>query len=296
MRTLSEIGDSEALALRFVDRIILLVEGPGDVNGFRRLAGPGMLVDFEIKLPLENQGGCTAVQQRVRKERDANNNLKVFGLLDGEAAAGLGAVTDLLTAEQPMFQTSRPDHEGLIFLAGHEFENLFFAHVDVCAVLANHCRLSRMDDGEPDRLSDRLLDLTSRFFGAAMFKYTSLDAAVGQYSAKILNTWFFGSEPDLKSILVRAKSEVVRVGGNWTTFVRQLFALTRVLRAHVATLPSDPAARKARLLRLADGKALLAHLRASVGAGPEIEGHLMRDLVASGFAPFFRQEVRRLTS
>lgn len=295
MRRLSEVGDPEALANRFLDRIILLVEGPGDVNGFRHLAGPDMLVDFEIKLPLEGQGGCGAVQQRVRKERDENDNKKVFGLLDGEAAAGLGAVAELLTCEEAMFQTGRADHEGLIFLSGHEFENLFFAHVDVCAVLASHCKLSRLDDGLSAKLSSNLIELTTRFFGAAMFKYTSLDAAYGNLGVKILDTWFFGTEPDRKAILQKAKSEVIQLGGDWPTFVAQLFAITRVLRTHVSTLPKDPATRRARLLRLADGKALLTHLRKVVSVGDQIEGHLLRDLIAAPYAEAFRSEVRRRT-
>lgn len=295
MRSLVEAGDSQALANRFLDRIILMVEGPGDVNGFRKLAGPAMLADYEFKLPLENEGGCTAVQLRVRKERDENGNKKVFGLLDGESAAGLGAVVDLLRCEEPMFETGRAEHDGLIFLSGHEFENLFFAHVDVCAVLAAHCRLSGMDDATPARLSDQLEDLTRRFFGAAMFKYTSLDAAVGKLGVKIMNTWFFGSEPDLKSILCKAKAEVVRLGGDWPTFLGQLFAITRILRAHILSLPPNPADRRHRLLRLADGKAILHYLRTGMSAGQEVEGHLMRELLGSAYPETFRAGLRQRT-
>lgn len=295
MKPLAETGDNHALALRFLDRFIFLVEGPGDLAGFRRIAGPGMLADFEFKLPLEKEGGCTAVHKRVRQERDENGNTKVFGLLDGEAAAGLGAVGELLRCDEPMFETSRADHAGLIFLSGHEFENLFFAYGDVCDVLAAHCRLSRSDDGS-EHLSDRLEDLTRRFFGAAMFKYTALDAAVGTCGAKILNTWFFGSERTTTDILRKARSEVLRLKGDWPTFLKQLFVVTRTLRQHVAGLPKDPTKRRERMLRLADGKALLSHLRSVVGAGQEVEGHLIRELLKTSYPEIFQAELRRRTA
>lgn len=295
MTPLAEAGDNQALANRFLDRIILLVEGPGDVEGFRRIAGPRMLVNYEFKLPLENQGGWVAVQTRVRQERGDNGNTKVFGILDGEAAAGLGAVGELLRCDDPMFETGKADHDGLIFLSGHEFENLFFAYVDVCEILAWHCRLSRMNDEGSSKLSDDLADLTRRFFGAAMFKYTSLDAAVGTQGTKILNTRFFGSETSMIDILRKARSEVERLGGDWPTFLERLFVVTRVLRTHVAGLPKDAGKRRERLLRLADGKVLLSHLRSTVGAGQEVEGHLMRDLLRSEYPPIFQAELRRRT-
>lgn len=296
MRSLQDIGDSEALANRFVDRIVLFVEGPGDVQAYTRIAGPGMLADFEIKLPLEDEGGWAAVQKRVRTERDENGNRKVFGLLDGESAAGLGAAKFLLRCEEPMFQCSDPELEGLIFLSGHELENLFFAYTDVSSILASHCKIRSMTDDRPARLSVGLADLTRRFFGAAMFKYTSLEAAVGTQGVKIMNTWFFGSEPNLKSILVRAKAEVERLGGDWSAFVDKLFGLTRTLREHVATIASDENDRERRLVRLADGKSLLIHLRKVVEVRDDVEGHLLTALLKGPYPGIFQDEVRRRTA
>lgn len=125
MPSLRELGDSNAVENKYVDRIVFYVEGEDDSNLFRVYLLKPYLPAVEIKIPSALGGGYQAVMQRVQDERTVNN--KIFGIVDGEALLPLGHVS----AFQDLFGTSDwivvPEFDGIYFIPCWELENLLYS-------------------------------------------------------------------------------------------------------------------------------------------------------------------------
>ncbi|MFA5969165.1 MAG: hypothetical protein WC816_07990 [Sphingomonas sp.] len=281
MRDIMAMGDASELLNQFSAKYILYVEGPGDRTAYRQIVGASFLVDHDFQLPPAGTG-ANAVRNRVREERISSN--RVFGFLDGEAAAAMGAAHKLVQCDDLLFTVEDPDLSGLIFIAAHEIENLILSYCDVAPTIASHKPLAKMADGEADLIRKRLETLTGRFLTAAMFKYASLHLQHKGQCVHVANTRIFADDSlNLKQVLAGMKIVITQqLGLDWPVFVAELFTITRAMRDKVAAVPQPALGKERRHLRLADGKQLLQKLRGQ--AGKEVEGHLLGVLARSSFA------------
>lgn len=292
MPSLLEIG-SEGLRFRYSGRTVFLVEGPGDLNVFQKLVGAGYEADAEFRVaPARGgEGGCRAVSDRVPELRAANP--RVFGLLDGEAAASFDAAEQLLTSSDPLFRVAGRD--GFIFLGAHELENLYFLHVDVCATLASQATAAKLHAHPPAAIAATLNGLLLRFSRASVYKYTSAYFFSRDKVRTVLSTSVFGhgSWMQIKSFV----RTVITSGGGlqWSEFVARLGEIGRVARDALRSASATSAGRREWLLRIADGKEMLNRLRKVHGGIPSTaEGALIRELCRGPYPESFRESLFRL--
>lgn len=290
MPDIMDMKDASDLLNQFSSKYILYVEGRGDRTAYRTIAGSEFLVDYEFDVPPEGEG-FNSVRKRVRAERETNS--KVFGFLDGEAAAALGAAHKLVQCDDLLFTVENPDLSGFIFIAAHELENLILSYSDVAPTIASHKSLAQMKDGDAAAIREKLKALTGRFLSAAMFKYASLHLQHKGDCVHAADTKIFATDVSLKEILAGMKDVISQqLNLEWSEFTKELFAITRAMREQVALAPGSCLGKEMRHLRLADGKELLKKLRAQAGAGKEVEGHLLKALARSSFADHFRESIR----
>ena len=125
MPSLRELGDSNAVENKYVDRVVFYVEGEDDSKLFKVYLLKPFLPSVEIKIPSTLGGGYQAVMRRVQDERTVNK--KIFGIVDGEALLPLGHVA----AYRDLFGASDwiviPEFEGIYFIPCWELENLLYS-------------------------------------------------------------------------------------------------------------------------------------------------------------------------
>jgi hypothetical protein len=292
MPNLSAIGDPESVKYLYSKRTIFLVEGPGDKNAFEAIVGSGYEADVEFQIASAGagQGGCKAVRDRVAELRPGNK--RVFGLLDGEVAASVGATQALLYCSETIFTV--PSTDGLIFLGAHELENIYFENADVPAIISSHRSAASLHRHPPAQVAQSLDNNVSRFIRASVYKYTSAYFHSRGEMRGILSTKIFGQAPsaEVRKIVVAAVTSGGKI--NWETFVSQLIQTGRTARDALRGVASSPAARRSWLLRIADGKELLAKLRQLHGnLGEEVEGALLREVCKGGYPNVFRTSLFR---
>ncbi len=122
MPSLRDIGDSEAVDNKYVDRIVFYVEGPEDQSLFKTYLLSQYLHVAEVKTPKDLGSGYAAVIHRVQQERIGNE--KIFGLVDGDALVMLGLVEKYWEyfGEGKWIHTSQFD--GIFFFPCWELENM----------------------------------------------------------------------------------------------------------------------------------------------------------------------------
>lgn len=295
MPSLSEIGDIHGVRYRYSGRTVFLVEGAGDKNAFESLVGPGYEADLEFRIAptAAGSGGCRAVRDKVDELRLENlGNSRVFGLLDGEAAAMFDAAEVLLTSDETLFMV--PQYDGFIFLGAHELENLYFSHADVCSVLASQASAARLHLHPAGMIATTLDACLMRFARASIYKYTSAHFHARQQIRAILNTKIFGSGSWVQ--IRNFVKQVVTSGGQlqWSDFVTELVRLGRIARSAMRACPGG-AGRRGWLLRFADGKELLSRLRTVHGGIPDrVEGALLLEVCRGTYPSEFRQALFRL--
>ena len=257
------------------------------------LVGPGFEADVEFRVASTKPGGggCQAVRDHVLEQRQTNQ--RVFGLLDGEAAASFDAAATLLTTMETLFQL--PAHQGFLFLGAHELENLYFCHADVCATLADQATAAKLHLHSPIAIAATLEKLKIRFARASIYKYTSAYFFSRNQVRSILNTKIFGhgSWREIRAFV----ETVVTSGGRlpWPSFVAQLVKLGRVARTALHTASTSSAGRMEWLMRIADGKEMLTCLREKHGGIPNtVEGVLLREVCRSSYPASFRNSLFRL--
>jgi hypothetical protein len=134
----------------------------------------------------------------------------------------------------------------------------------------------------------------SRFIRASVYKYTSAYFHSRGEMRGILSTKIFGQAPsaEVRKIVVAAVTSGGKI--NWETFVSQLIQTGRTARDALRGVAASPAARRSWLLRIADGKELLAKLRQLHGnLGEEVEGALLREVCKGGYPNVFRTSLFR---
>ena len=289
MPKLSEIGNSDAVDSAYAARAIVYVEADVDSAIFARIVGMDDAHRVDFKAPRADGGGFGTVCAQVDQERGNGNN-RVFGLIDGEAAAALGNLCELIAATSAIFPLS--DHEGVFCLAEHELENLMLLHGDIGGYLVNDVTLPKLLTRNRADIEKTLRELTLRFFIAAVLKYAALHLRrsgrlyrpvdVGRFQEKTAST---------KSIRAALKKDIMDSGLDWDTFRDQAVAIICALRQRFRDEGLSKEARSFHMLRLSDGKGLMNRLRSEYNASRRMEGHLVDKLVGSNYVGVFRGEI-----
>ena len=289
MPKLSEIGNSDAVDSVYAARAIVYVEADVDSDVFARIVGMNNARIVDFKAPLSGGSGYIAVCAQVDHER-ANGNDRVFGLIDGEAAASLGSLCELIAANTAIFPLSSRD--SVFCLADHELENLMLLYGDVCGFLVKDVELTKLSSRNATEVERTLRGLTRRFFFAAILKYAALHLRCeGKRYRPVDVRRFQDRVATTRSIRTALKKEIIDSGMDWDIFRGQvlkiIFALRR--RFHDESLSGEK--RSFHLLRLADGKGLMNRLRSEFNASKRMDGHLVDKLVSSNYAGALREEI-----
>ncbi len=295
MPGLDALGDPSALLNRYLDKVVVYVEGEGDQRLFARIVGPDIADRLEFQTPVTDGGGCRTVIKRVQDERPSNN--KIFGLVDGETAVELGGIMDFVGCRKHLFAlTSGGASDGIIFLAGHELENLILMHGGVCELVSKNMKLSHLGNVEADEVEETLIRLTRRFLLSALLKYAAFSLGLGgapvvtNKSGKLID-----ANMRVSKWLDELKAAVLGAGGDWGAYRSEAKTILNSLIQQLAAEAASPAAKRSHFVRLADGKSLLIGLQRHYGQNIG-EGILADALTKAPYAPQFRTELAELTA
>lgn len=289
MPKLSEIGNSDAVDSVYATRAIVYVEAEVDSDVFARIVGMSGAQIVDFKAPLSGGSGYIAVCAQVDHERRSGNK-RVFGLIDGEAAASLGSLRELIAASAAIFPLS--NHDSIFCLADHELENLMLLYGDVCGFLVKDVVLTKLSSRDAIEVEKTLRELTRRFFFAAVLKYAALHLRYeGKHYRPVNVGRFQDKTATTKSIRIALKKEIVDSGMDWDVFRRQVLEIICTLRRRFHDENLSAEKRSFHLLRLADGKGLMYRLRSEYNASRRMDGHLVDKLVSSNYAGVLREEI-----
>jgi len=283
---MAELEALDALALEnaYLGRVVLYVEAEADAEVFRRILGPDMADRFEVQIPPKATGWET-VKNRVAYERHGNQ--KIFGLLDGEAAAAITGWDPLVCCDDQLFTCD--DHQGLIFLAGHEIENLLMLHGGFCEVVADDVRLLDINLRTPLDIRTLLVRKAQRFFISAVIKYAVLTMQNQGRAISLPTLGRFKSKETTVSVIRAMRAEIEAQGVPWADVSAEIHAVIDRLRVKFNAEAASSTAKSDHLIRLADGKGLIDGVRAEVNTNARWEGHLARNLTRPAYADQFRE-------
>ena len=124
MPSLRQLGDSDAVENKYVDRVVLYVEGEDDRNIFSVYLLQQYAEKIEIKTPSELGGGGNSVIDRVQQERAVNR--KIFGIVDGDVLLTKGHLTPFKESFGHADWIQNSEHEGIYFFPCWEMENFLY--------------------------------------------------------------------------------------------------------------------------------------------------------------------------
>lgn len=301
MPRLSEIGDTAALDDRYAAKTIIYVESDDDETIFYALSGPGIREYLEFKPPSALGRGADTVAQEVRSRRPSNN--RIFGLVDGEAAAAVGAIDQLLQSDQILFTVAGVENEGLLFLGYHEAENVLLKHGQLAALIRKDASLAGSAVLSESAITTRIAKVVRHFFQVALLKYASmtLNHAANQAQpgsgCKVIDSARFLGKGTRGEILQSIRDAVEAEGAiSWTELTREVERCWRVVktsyRAH-----DDPEHCASERLRLGDGKSVVKRLATLSGSDPrKWINHLLEDARRTPFCTAFRRELLAATN
>ncbi len=295
MPSLAEIGDIDAVENRYLDKVIVYVEGDGDQKLFTEIVGPDVADKLEFRTPAVAGGGCSAVLKRVEVERPGN--AKVYGLVDGETAVMLGGVDALLHCRRHLFSLPGiAPADGVLFLAGHELENLILLHGGVCELVSRNVKMANIGTVAVTEVEQTFLKLTRRFFLAALVKYAvSVANLRGAPIVSVRGGRLVESRLSVATWLRELKAAVQGAGGDWGIYRDEAEAILERLVAQFNTETLPDIERQSHFVRLSDGKHLLVALQKSFNPTLIADGILSSALTRPPYADEFRDELLQQT-
>lgn len=294
MPDLSAMSDVDELENRWLNKVILYVEGEADEHVYRKIVGPDVADRLEFKTPVEATG-YRAVMNRVAKERAANT--KVFGLLDGEACVTCGALEQLAACDDVLFDLPAVEAaEGLIFLHAHELENILLLYGDLFNHVCRDVKLVDIGKRSPDAVRAHLLKFTRRFFSSALVKYAGLQRRFEGGQENTIDAGQFLNKHSTASILRKYKAYVVSTGASWTDYTKTARHVLAGLKARFEAGAMDDDDRHYHFVRLADGKGLLERMKAEYKPSTTWDGSLIDGVVGNDYSNRFRTTLLSLVS
>jgi hypothetical protein len=301
MPRLSEIGDSDAVDDRYSAKVIVYVEAEDDANIFYGLTGEDVREYLEFKPVKAAGGGSGLVATEVRERRPRNS--RIFGLLDGEEAAGEGAIAQLIDCSSALFRIAGATNDGFIFLSHHEAENILLMHGDLPGLIRKEATIARSAALSDDEIRQRIVEAVRHFFQAALFKYASRslnhasNLVKAESGCKVVDSARF-LDPRSRRDVLKSIRESIEAEGiiTWQALEAEVTATWKLVRkAYVGARPDVEFGRTQRL-RLSDGKSVVKRLAKLSGGMPgKWANHLLEDAKRSDFAGQFREELLEIT-
>lgn len=289
MPKLSAYRDNDALDNAIAGKIIVYVEGPDDVAFFKNLAGPNIVDRLEFKTP-ESGTGYLDVKRRVQELR-SDNNLKVHGLLDGEAAVHLGEVDGFLDNTALLFRSEAAPLRGLLFLSEYELENLLIRHSPIARLIKNHVPIRDLGTLEEAEIQQTIDRFGRRFYLFSLVKF----AMVGLHSeerackgvAKI-GGQFLDRKQSAATVMRKTVKPQISDQLDYEEFRAAVRALAKRLRKRYDAEGLDGLGRQAQVNRIADGKEWLKHIKDRFKGNAGWDGVLHAELTQSPYCAEFR--------
>lgn len=300
MPRFSDIGDPTAVENLYADKIIVYVEGEVDANFFYEIAGPAIRGSLEFKEPRVGGSGSDAVIAQVHAERPTN--AKVFGLVDGEAAAKVGAVDKLLECTDLFFRIDAPTLAGILFLGQHELENLLVINGNLPGVILRDLDPRLVGRTTPDEVERSIAEATRVFFFAALLKYASVtlhyrSRAAGGSGCRTLDSGRFLDPRGFQVVFGEIRAQVAAEGQvTWSQLKREIRRTRKEFVAPLRAAGADVTAISRAKLRVADGKSLLSLLKRTYSPRGRWESHLATAIAGTGFGETFRHDLLAMTT
>ncbi|ESQ84204.1 hypothetical protein AEAC466_10695 [Asticcacaulis sp. AC466] len=290
MPSLSVIGDSTALRLKYIRKVIVYVESESDVNLYKTIVGPGYDEFLDFQKPPEKGTGCGPARAYVEKYRPANS--QIYALLDGEAVVPeKDGFTGLVKATASIFSLNR--ETGILFLADHEAENILIRQADIVSSIVDQVTLANLGRRQPDEVEMAVDEIVQRQFEGALCKYTSYRLhSDGKITGVLAATHLDNlSEADTLNLL---QQRVSSKQCDWQTFTAELVIVQRVVEAHLELL--TPAEKIDTKRRLADGKMAMKIMQKIYNIAETWQGALARKVALTEYARRFRQDLFTFTN
>lgn len=288
MANLSQISDPDELDNKYSGKVIVYVEAQSDANLFDVLVGPGHAERIEFKITPDGSGGSGPTKARVKLERYGNK--KVFGLVDGEAAAStLHGFERMLECVEPIFTLDDPELDGVMFLADHEAENILLRHTDVCHYVVADTTLIGMHGRKAGEVRDFINAIVDRYFSSALCKYTSARLHTANSITGILDSRMFFEDHSRTDFLRLLQAKVKAADCSWEDFRAELKTLLRLVKARFDTL--EDALKSEERKRLSDGKSAMSKIKVKFNVHKQWEGHLAVELAKMPYATEFRETI-----
>jgi len=301
MPRFSDIGDTTAVDHRYADKVIIYVEDDNDARDYFFITGEEVREYLEFTAPERGGSGAGPVIERVRTEREKNP--RVFGLLDGEAAALFGAVDALLQCTDILFRLDGHDRDGLIFLGQHERENLLLLYGDLYDLIKRDVMPGDIGRRSTVEIHSFIAPVTRRFYRAALLKYASLTLnhaakkSGANAGCSTIDSRRFNNPNGMAAILEQIKERVIEEGFvTWEELMEEVSRTCTLVRTRFRTENLNAEARHGERLRLADGRSVLNRLRSNYSPTGRWEAQLLDGVVKSGFGESFLYRLRELTA
>jgi len=300
MPRFGEIGDPTAVENLYVEKIVVYVEGEVDANLYYEIAGSDVRGHLEFRGPPVGGGGSDAVITRVRAERPVN--AKVFGLVDGEAAAKAGAVDKLLECTDLFFRLDDPGFMGILFLGQHELENLLAMSGDLPDVILRDLEPRLIGQITREEVEKSITEATRIFFFAALIKYASVTLnhqfrTAGAQGCRTLQSSQFLDRRGFRVTLAEIRAQVAAEGEvTWGQLRREIRRTHQAFVGRLRTAGADVHEVSLAKLRVADGKSLLKLLKRRYSPGGRWESHLATAIGGTDFGETFRHHLLAMTT
>lgn len=294
MPSLASFRDVDELDNRYIGKCVIYVEGEDDQKVWERIMGGECSDRLEFKVPYSGGAGSDSVLNRVDTER--KNNSKIFGLVDGEVAARFGETRRLIACREVLFELDVNGCDGVLFLGSHELENVLVGESDLANFVKNNVSLSQLGSKKEAVIQSSIRREAIRFFVAALIKYAWVELHYRGLASSIGDLGHFRSDRRLAEEIKRARRRIEKEFTDKGKLLRQeVIRIGRQAKRERDRKKKDGGSATGELVRLADGKALLARLGKRWKFLPANHGLLVDRVCSTTFGTRFRKELLEAT-
>lgn len=295
MPNLDTFRDVEELDNRYIGKCVVYVEGEDDRNVWERIAGGNFADRIEFKVPYSGGSGSDSVLNRVGMER--KRNARIFGLVDGEVAARFGETSRLVACGSVLFELNSEHCDGILFLGAHELENVLVGESGLAGFLERNVDLRQLGTRNKGEIESDIARAAHRFFVAALIKYAWAELYSRGLASGIGDVSHFRSNRRLTQEIREAKHRIHKeFGDNDQELRREVVKIGRQVKRKMDSIRSAGGSTRSELVRLADGKGLLARLRSRWHFTSASDGLLVERVCSSAFGTRFCQELLAATN
>ena len=251
-------------------------------------------IDWSSRCLVLGERGPSRSLSRVQMERVKNG--KIFGLVDGEVAAVFGGTAELIGCSDLLFQLELSECEGILFLGAHELENVLIGASDFVEFVERNVELGELGSRDREDIRSQVWKDARRFYVAALIKYAWAHLYCEGVCCGVGDVGNFRSNrplvEEIRQVRERVEGEFPDGGQE---FRRRLKEIGRRAKQKMDDVERAGGNIRCEVVRLADGKGLLARLRNRWQLRRANDGLLVERVRLSPFSERFRDELLALT-